>query len=74
MRKLSRNSLVIFPTCWGQTKAAGNEADDLAPVVWEPHDGRGHGDDGHHGEGGRAQAAVHHGEAPHQAAGGEAKE
>ena len=66
--------VVIFPTCRGKTKAAGNEPDDLAPVLGEPHDGRGHGDDGDHGEGGRAQAPVHQGQAPHQAARGEAKE
>ena len=61
-------------TCRGETKAAGNEPDDLAPVLGEPHDGRGHGDDGHHRKGGRAQAPVHQGQAPHQAAGGEAEE
>ena len=34
-----------------ETKATRDDTDNLAPVLWEPGDGEGHGDDGDDGEG-----------------------
>ena len=57
-------SLIII-TSWAQTKPTCNEANNLAPVVWEPGDGEGHGDQRDQGQGGGAHHPIHTGQHPH---------
>ena len=52
-------------TCGAKTKTTCNETNDLAPVLWEPGDREGHGDDGDDGQGGAAHHPVHTGQHPH---------
>ena len=45
-----RGGCVNYDHC-AETKATRDDTDNLAPVLWEPGDGEGHGDDGDDGEG-----------------------
>ena len=56
---------LIIVTSWAQTKSTGNEANDLAPVVWEPGDGEGHADKRDQAHGGGAHHPIHTGQQPH---------
>ena len=51
-------------TYGAETLTTRDEADDLAPVVWEPGDGEGHGDDVDDGQGGGAHHPVCTGQHP----------
>ena len=61
------NTTALQPisTCGTETKATRDEANDLAPVLWEPGDGEGHGDDGDDGQGEGAHHPIHTGQQPH---------
>ena len=52
-------------TYGAETKATRDEADDFAPVVWEPGDGEGDGDHDDDGQGGAAHHPEHTGQHPH---------
>ena len=52
-------------TSGAEAEPAGDEANDLAPVVWEPGDGERHGDQRDDGQGRGAHHPVHTGQHPH---------